>query len=108
MFFITREEEVQIDLPLQSVYFYASWMPYHNKYIIMLDKMKEKYQILSYAIDIDQFANQCKRFMIDSIPTVVILQKGHEIKRISGLVSTIVFETTFADICKDCKGCSTS
>lgn len=100
MLFITREEELQIDLPLQALYFYASWMPYHSKMITMIGKMEEKYKNISFsAIDVDEFNNQCKRFTIESIPTVLILKEGKEVKRISGLALTSAFKSAFADIC---------
>lgn len=100
MQFITQEEELQIDLPLQALYFYASWMPYHNKFITMISKIEEKHKDISFfAIDVDAFPNQCKRFSVDSIPEVLVLKEGKEIKRISGLVLTSAFRSTFADIC---------
>ena len=99
MIFITREEDLQIDLPLQSLYFYASWMPYHKKFLTMIAKIEEKYKIPFCAIDVDQFSNQCKRFSIDSVPSILILKEGKEIKRISGLVLTSAFKSAYADIC---------
>jgi thioredoxin-like negative regulator of GroEL len=100
MLFITQEEELQIDKPLQALYFYASWMPYHSKFLTMISKVEEKYKDISFsAIDVDAFKNQCKRFTIDSIPTVLILKEGKEIKRIKGLVLTSAFRSAFADIC---------
>ncbi len=100
MLFITQEEELQLNKPLQALYFYASWMPYHGKFLTMIGKMEEKYKDISfYAIDVDVFNNQCKRFSIDSIPTVIILKDGKEAKRINGLVLTSAFRSAFADIC---------
>ncbi len=101
MNFITQEKEVQMDLPLQSLYFYASWMPYHKKFLTMISKMEDKYKdMLFFAIDVDEFKSQCKRFEIDSIPTVIVLKGGKEIKRINGLVLTSAFKSVYADICK--------
>lgn len=100
MFFLTQEEEL-ITSPLQAIYFYADWMPYHKKFLIMIDKMENLYQnVKFFAIDTDQFPNQCKRFDISSIPTVLILKDGKEVKRINGLTLTSAFKTAFADICK--------
>ena len=100
MLFITREEELKLDKSLQCLYFYTIWMPYHSKFVTMIGKMEEKYNhIHFYAIDVDQFRSQCKRFSIDSIPTVLILQDGKEIKRINGLILTSAFRSAFADIC---------
>lgn len=101
MLFITREEELQMDKPLQALYFYSSWMPFHSKFLTMITKIEDKHKDISFsAIDVDAFKNQCKRFSIDSIPTVVILKDGKEIKRITGLVLTSAFRSAFADICK--------
>lgn len=100
MQFITQEEDIQMDRPLQALYFYASWMPYHSKFITMIGKMEEKYKNVSFhAIDVDAFKNQCKRFSVDSIPTVLVLKEGKEIKRINGLTLTSAFKSAFADIC---------
>jgi thiol-disulfide isomerase/thioredoxin len=100
MQFITQEEEIQIDLPLQALYFYASWMPYHHKFITMISKIEEKHKnIAFFAIDVESFPNQCKRFSVESIPEVIILKGGKEVKRISGLTLTSAFRSAFADIC---------
>lgn len=100
MMFITREEELQIDLPLQALYFYAPWMPFHNKFMTMISKIEEKHKDINFfAIDVDEFTSQCKRFAIDSIPTVLVLKEGKEIKRINGLVLTSAFKSAFVDIC---------
>ena len=100
MLFITREEELQIDLPLQALYFYAPWMPFHSKFMTMISKIEEKHKDINFfAVDVDEFTNQCKRFSIDSIPTVLIIKEGKEVKRISGLVLTSAFKSAFVDIC---------
>ena len=101
MNFITQEDELKMEKPIQALYFYASWMPYHNKFLTMIDKMEIKYKdIIFSAIDVDQFGTQCKRFLITSIPTVLILKEGEEVKRITGLVLTSAFKSAFADIYK--------
>lgn len=100
MNFITREEELQVGLPQLSLYFYASWMPYHKKFLTMISKMEEKYKGMPfYAVDVDQFRNLCTRFQVDVVPTVLVLKEGKEAKRISGLVLTSAFKSAYADIC---------
>lgn len=98
MKFLSKEEDL-ILRNVQALYFYASWMPYHKKMLIMIDKIKEKYNIDFIAIDVDFFKSLCKRFTIESIPTVIILSDGRELQRITGLVLTSAFKSTFADIC---------
>lgn len=99
MLFIAHENELIFNTKIQALYFYASWMPYHNKMMIMIDKVKEKYKDISFfAIDSDHFKILCHRFNVESIPDIVIFNGGKEIKRINGLVMTSAFRSIFADI----------
>ena len=100
MLFITQEEELRVDSPVQALYFYAPWMPFHSKFMTMIGQVEEKHKDISFfAINVDQFASRCQRFSINSIPSVVILQGGRETARINGLALTDAFKCTFADIC---------
>ena len=100
MKFITSEEELSIGAGLQSLYFYASWMPAHKKMLIMIDKVQEKHKDIEFiAIDVDHFKGLCKRFTIESIPLVIILKDGTEVQRIAGITLTSAFRSAFADIC---------
>ncbi len=99
MIFITREDEIQLS-NWQSIYFYSSWMPFHQKMMLMLSLVEKKHpNITFFAIDVDDFRNQCKRFNIETVPTITIMQEGKEVKRITGMVTTKVFTDIFADIC---------
>ena len=105
MIFIARDEELNMNLPLQSLYFYAGWMPFHKKFMTMIAKIQEKYSDMSFfAIDTDQFNNVCKRFSVSSIPTVLIFKNGKEVKRITGLILTSAFKSAFVDIYNGSKG----
>lgn len=100
MLFIAKEEQFKINNKIQALYFYAPWMPYHKKMLIMIGKMEEKYKDIEFlAIDVDHFKGLCKRFSVESIPSVVILKDGSELKRINGMVLTSAFRSAFADIC---------
>ena len=100
MLFLLAEEELKIGTSVQALYFYAPWMPFHSKFLTMISKIEDKYKdIMFSAIDVDSFKNQCKRFSVDSIPTVLILKDGKEVKRINGLTLTSAFKSAFADIC---------
>lgn len=102
MIFVTQEEEIQLSAGIQAIYFYASWLPFHKKSLVMIDKIEKKHTNVSFlAIDTDHFKNQCKRFSIDSIPTVIIFKNGKEIKRLNGLVLTSAFKAAFSDICNN-------
>jgi len=100
MNFILHEEDIKLD-HLHVLYFYASWMPYHKKMMIMIDKIEQKYRNITFsAIDVDFFKNSCKRFAVVSVPSTVVFLDGKEIKRITGMVLTSAFKSIFADICE--------
>lgn len=98
MFFISDEKELVFD-KIKALYFYASWMPYHKKMTIMIDKVEKKHDNINFfAIDVDHFKVLCKRFEVTSIPTVIIMIDSREIKRLNGLILTSAFKSAFADI----------
>lgn len=100
MLFITKEDDIELN-DLSALYFYASWMPYHKKVLSMIDKIEEKYKNIKFqAIDVDFFKNQCLRFNIKSIPSIVIFNNDKEIKRINGIVLTSAFKSVFNEIYK--------
>lgn len=100
MLFITKEQEIISPSKIKVLYFYATWMPFHKKMLIMIDKIEQKYKDITFlAIDVDHFKGLCRRFNIESIPTVLIMDNGEEIKRINGLVMTSAFKSAFVDIC---------
>ena len=98
MIYLTSELDLKIEGWL-FLYFYTSWMPMHKKMITMINKVENKNNINFCIIDADNFKSLCKRFKIDSVPTVLALQDGHEIKRINGLILTSAFKSAFVDIC---------
>lgn len=100
MLFITQEEEIKMDHPLQALYFYIPWMPFHSKLVYVISQIEEKYKDISYlAVDADYFRTQCIRFSVTSVPTLLLLQAGREVKRIEGSIKRQDFIDAFADIC---------
>lgn len=99
MLFITKEEDLDLSSDKNSLYFFGRWMPYHKKMLVMLDKMEDRHDdVKFYAIDVDMFKGMCKRFSVDSVPTVLILN-GNKKKRIIGTILTSAIRAAFDDIC---------
>jgi len=99
MLTLTQEDQFKISNGIQGIYFYATWMPFHKKMNLMISKVEKKYNNLSFVcVDVDIFKGLTKRFKIESIPTVLILNNGEEVHRITGLVMTSAFKSAFADI----------
>lgn len=92
MLFITDPEELKTKSRYQALYFYAGWMPFHSKMMTMISKL-ESDVIPFFAIDVDQFPTQCKRYKIESIPQVLVLDAGKEIARTGSLHTEQVAKT---------------
>lgn len=100
MFFIAREEDIDLSLPIQILYFYIPNMPFHKKVINFIDKMEERYKQINYlAVNCEDFPTQCIRFSISVAPTLLIFKDGREIKRMESSVKKQDFIDAFADIC---------
>lgn len=101
MQFLTCEEDLELLPHIQALYFYAPWLGlHHRKMMTMIGKVQEKHKEIEFiGVDSDQFKGLCKRFNIESIPTVVILKDGVELERITGVVLTSAFKSIFTDIC---------
>lgn len=103
MLFIADETELKFDWqqsPVQGIYFYQSFMPFHAKMVHVISQLERKYKnTYFYALDAEQFKGSCIRFSIVSVPTVVILKIGKEVVRVENSVKTEDFTNVFADIC---------
>lgn len=89
MQFLLKEEDFKISSNIHVIYFYTTWMIYHKKMMIVFDKIEKKYNQIDYmAIDADYFKGLCKRFLIESVPTIIFFKNGKEVKKIDGLIST--------------------
>lgn len=101
MNFLTSEEDFKLE-KLQILYFYASWIPFNKKMILMLNKIEEQNKDIEFlAIDIDTFKNFIVRFGLESLPTIILYKNGEEKKRIIGLVLTSAFRNAVNQTYKD-------
>lgn len=99
MLFVTDESELKLDCDIAVLYFYANWMPFNKKMLLMLSKIEEKNKnIIFYGIDTDVYKNLCKRFSVEEIPTIIALTYGKEIKRVKGVVMASALKSAFNDI----------
>lgn len=100
MIYLTSDVNLENSKGITGIYFYAQWLIFHKKMKIMIEKVEQQNKnIKFYAVDIDSFPNLCKRFAVDSIPTIVITgDDGAELDRIDGVPLTSAFRKTFADI----------
>lgn len=102
MIFLVEEKDLNIEEKITVLYFYASWMPFHKKFLSMISKAEILYKnILFYGINVNDFKSLCLRFNVNSIPELIIFKNKQEIKRINGLVLFSAFKSVFNDIFKN-------
>ena len=84
--FITTENELYPSTD-GIIYFYSSDQisPVGELMFLMLSKLDKNYDII--CIDLYYFNNLHKRFNIIETPTIIIMEDGSEIKRITGTPS---------------------
>lgn len=100
MLFLAEESEYVISNKIQILYFYSSWIPFHQNMVIQLNKIEDKYKDINiFAIDTDYFKGFCKRFDVSSLPTVVVIVDGKEKKRINNLITNQFWMENLIDIC---------
>lgn len=100
MIFITNESELRFENGIFALYFYADWLLFHKKILIMIKKMEQEYPTIKfYGVDLGSFKNLFQRFKVDTIPTIIMtVDNGKEIKRLTGLTTTASFRKVFTDI----------
>lgn len=98
MNFIIEESEVKLNEGFVSLYFYASWMPFHKKNQLMIDKIEKEFDIEFLAIDTDHFKGLVKRFDINSVPSFLIFKDGQEKKRLVGYILTSAFRNAYRTV----------
>lgn len=104
MKFISNDEEFKINDGICAAYFYTPWLIYHQKMMVMFDKVKEKYKDISYVgIDASQFKRIATIYKVESVPTIIVFNNGKEINRINGVCLTSAFRAFFDDIYKKVK-----
>src|SRR5258708_26488393 len=100
MLYLVQENELIWNRKFQILYFYSTWIPFHQKMLFMLDKIQQKFPTIAFfAIDADYFEGLVKRFVVESIPTVVTFHDSKKLQRFTGVPTTTDLILIFDDIC---------
>ena len=83
---------------MQVLYFFYPNMPFHRKLLFILSQMAAQYSYIYSAIDVEYFPTQNIRFSISSVPSILFMKCGAEIKRLVATVKKQDINNAFADI----------
>jgi thiol-disulfide isomerase/thioredoxin len=102
MLFLCQDTELNINSGLSVLYFYATWVPLHQKITQMLLSLEKFHpeETHFYAIDIVQFPSYIKRFELTSLPTILFRrEKGKKGgKDLIGLPAVFNIGSVLSDI----------
>lgn len=67
------------------LYFYTKWMPYNKKMLSLIEKTEKEQNVKFVGVDADKFKNLCKKYTINYVPQIVILNNNTDVFHIKGV-----------------------
>lgn len=100
MIAITNESDFNIDNDkLVAVKFWASWCGPCKQMNPSIKKIEDEFPNVKFlSIEIEQVPEIAQRFRIKSLPSILLLKDGQEVKRINGLVLIEPLRKAFRDL----------
>jgi thioredoxin 1 len=100
MIAITNESDFNIDNDkLVAVKFWASWCGPCKQMNPSIKKIEEEFPNVKFlSVEIEQVPEIAQRFRIKSLPSILLLKDGQEVKRINGLVLMDPLRKAFRDL----------
>ena len=94
---------MDFDAGICAVKFGASWCGPCKSLEPIMDKMKEEFSpgVKFFAVDVEEAPQLAKTHRIRSLPTVILLRDGQEVRRLVGAVKTDPVRKAFRDLVKD-------
>lgn len=100
MIAITNESDFNIDNDkLVAVKFWASWCGPCKQMNPSIKKIEDEFPNVKFlSVEIEQVPEIVQRFRIKSLPSILLLKDGQEVKRINGLVLIEPLRKAFRDL----------
>lgn len=100
MIAITNESDFNIDNDkLIAVKFWASWCGPCKQMNPSIKKIEDEFPNVKFlSVEIEQVPEIAQRFRIKSLPSILLLKDGQEVKRINGLVLIEPLRKAFRDL----------
>lgn len=100
MIAITNESDFNIDNDkLVAVKFWASWCGPCKQMNPSIKKIEDEFSNVKFlSVEIEQVPEIAQRFRIKSLPSILLLKDGQEVKRINGLVLIEPLRKAFRDL----------
>ena len=66
------------------VLFYASWCPFSQRFLPIFEKYSQNNSQECIRVKTDDKAKLCEKYLIDTVPTVLLFELGTVTKRLDG------------------------
>jgi thioredoxin-like negative regulator of GroEL len=91
------------DGKLHFVYLYTNWCVYHKKYLKMLPKLEEEFNIDFECLEASLFKDFCVHISVDSVPTIAVIRNNKVLSIMPGMVMMSAFRAHIQKTLKQCK-----
>jgi thioredoxin 1 len=100
---IKNELEFQVDSGLVAVKFLADWCGPCKRLEPSIEKIEQEFgeNVKFLSVEVDQVPTIAKKYGVRVLPTVLLLNNGKEVNRITGLVLIEPLRRAFRDLTKD-------
>lgn len=99
---ITNESDFQTDNKLMAIKFWASWCGPCKQMNPSIAKMEKEFPNIKFvSVEIEQVPEIAQRFRVKSLPSLLLLKNGQEIKRFNGMTLIEPLRKAFRDLTKD-------
>lgn len=86
MISITSDSELQVDTGLYVIKFWATWCGPCKKMEPTLSILESEFEAIKFiSVDVDQIPTLAQKYRIKTLPTLLLINNGQEINRISGM-----------------------
>lgn len=98
---IINESDFKTDEKFVAIKFWASWCGPCKKMIPSITKMENEFPNVKFlSVEIEQVPEIAQRFSIKSLPSLLLLQDGQEVKRFNGMTLMEPLRKAFRDLTK--------
>jgi thioredoxin 1 len=98
---LDKAEEFNVDSGLFAVKFTADWCGPCKKHQPNIDKMEQEFPNVQFlSVDIDLIPNFNEKYKVKSIPLLLLIKNGVEVKRITGVTLIAGLRTAFIEFTK--------
>jgi thioredoxin len=98
MYIINNENEFNVNNGLFAVKFWATWCAPCQRMDPLVKKIEKEFPEVKFmSVNIDDVPEIAQKYMVRSLPCIILVKNGVEVNRINGLILTEPLRKAFRD-----------